>query len=166
MSKRRNTVVLGTLVLALGTGWLASRFAAAETATPERVHTDGKAMAEGVVQAFDALLREDLVAARVAIKRLQTSCRPLNREADEIFAPGFRNRDQALHKVLNGTMGYIADGEPEAAYTEFVWVTRTCRECHALARDAGLLPKTRPLWPAAVGGSKRVETTHTAGEKP
>ena len=162
MRNRWIILVSGALVLAACAGWLV----ASETPPAPRVHTDGVAMAQGVVGAFDALLREDLPQAQKAITRLQTSCRRLAPEADETFGPGFRNRDQALHKVLDGTLGFIVDGRAEDAYTEFVWVTRTCRECHALARKADLLPPEGPMWPGALAGSKRVETTHTLGQEP
>ena len=123
-------------------------------------------MAQGVVEAFDALMREDLPQAEKAITRLKSACRRLGPEADETFAPGFRNRDQALHKVLDGTLGYIRHGTAKDAYTEFIWVTRTCQECHALAREAGMLPAEGPLWPGAAADSKRVETTHSVGQEP
>jgi hypothetical protein len=123
-------------------------------------------MERGFVEAVGALMRDDPVAARAAVKRLQAACRRLAPEEDDTFGRGFGNLDQALHKVLGGTLEYLAAGDPEEAFNEFVWVQRSCRQCHALARERGFLPAAGPLWQVDGPEAKRVETTHTVGEKP
>jgi hypothetical protein len=164
MHGRRIGLLAAAVAGIAGAAWFAASVAADPPPAKPRVHRDGRAMAEGVVEAFDALLREDLEKARAAIKRLHAACVRLSPEADETFTQGFYNRDQALHRVLDGTLEFIVDGKAEEAYTEFVWVTRTCRECHAMARKGGWLPAEGPQWPTAAPGAERAETAHTQGQ--
>ena len=142
---------LALIVLACGgIGWGASQFTASPPAAnetePRRVHKNGKALAEGLLEVTAALLRDDAKAARTALDRMEEACRRLPPEEDEFFGSGILILDRALHKVLSGSREYSGAGEVERAFDEFVWVQRTCRQCHALAREQGLLPKTGPLW--------------------
>jgi hypothetical protein len=113
---------------------------------PLAVHSDPEGMVQGVLQALDALLRNDLPAVGPAVKRIEAGCRTLFPEEDSLQGDGVRNRDQALHKVLTGTRLYASHRQADAAFEEFVWVLRTCRECHALARAGGRLPAEGALW--------------------
>ncbi len=103
-------------------------------------------MARAAGAASAALLRDDPLAARQALQELQAACRSLAPEEDERFGRGFRSSDQALHLVIGNTISLVVAGELDRASDEFVWVQRTCRHCHGLARAQGFLPAKGPLW--------------------
>lgn len=115
-----------------------------------------------VVRAF---LRDDPETAQAALERLDASCRRLAPEEDERFGAGARTLDQALHRVVGNAIEYAGAGQTERAFDEFVWAQRTCRRCHALAREQGLLPAKGPLWEDSVTNN-RVETTPPAPGAP
>ncbi len=146
--------IAGSLVVAVlalgGLGWRSTQLTASPTTGDEtetrRLHVDGKALAEALLDVTAALLRDDGKAARLALDRMEEACRRLPPEEAEFFGSGLITLDQALHKVLTGSREYSGAGEVERTFEEFIWVQRTCRQCHALARDEGLLPKTGPLW--------------------
>lgn len=165
MSGRTTCAVLAVLAAASILGWMAASAGDDRTETP-KVHADGKAMGRAAVRASAALLRDDPAAAKQALEELEAACRRLGPEEDETFGPGARTLDQALHKVLGNTREYVGAGELDRAFDEFVWVQRTCRQCHALARERGLLPSEGPLWPDLVPSGKHVETTQFVGQKP
>jgi len=123
-------------------------------------------MGRAAARATAALLRDDAAAAKQALEELDAACRRINPEEDETFGSGTRTLDQALHKVLGNTREYVGAGELDRAFDEFVWVQRTCRQCHALARERGLLPSTGPLWPELDPPGKHVETTQFVGQGP
>ena len=149
------------IVLIAASSWVATRLVASESdEPPPRVHRDADAMARAVVETIDALMRDDAAAVRAPVKRIGESCRRLHAEDDDVFAPGFHNLDQALHKVLTGTRAYAAAADVDEAFTEFVWVLRSCRQCHAYARQKGFLPAEGPLWESVIRRTNRVETTH------
>jgi hypothetical protein len=162
---RPNRAVLTAIAMASMVGWIAAS-AADEPTAPAKVHIDGEAMGRAAARASASLLRDDPVAATEALKQLEAACRRINPEEDETFGPGTRTLDQALHKVLGNTREYVGAGEMDRAFDEFVWVGRTCRQCHALARERGLLPSKGPLWPDPIPPTKRVETTQFVGQKP
>ena len=164
---RKPGMLIVTLVAVLVAGvWVASGRAADEaTIEPARVHSDAAAMEQAALEVLEALMRDDLQPVGPAVKRIEAGCNTLYPEDDDRLGQGFRNLDQALHVVLRGTRGYVAAKSADEAFTEFVWVLRTCRECHELARLRGHLPATGPMW--GVGAetqSKPAETTQSAGE--
>ena len=151
MSHRRVAARLAVVVLAFGgVGWWSTQFTAspagASRTEQRRVHSDGKALAEALLEVTAALLRDDAKAARPALDRMEEACRRLPPEEDEFFESGMITLDRALHKVLTGSREYSGAGELERTFDEFIWVQRTCRQCHALAKEQGLLPKKGPLW--------------------
>ena len=128
--------------------WAASGLAAEEeaaAASTVKFHTDAEAMQRDAAAAIEALMADDLERLRGIVERIEAGCRKLTPEEGRALGPHFRNRDQALHVVLNGTVGWIDEKKPNEAFTEFIWVLRTCRECHALARAAGYLPERGPI---------------------
>ncbi len=148
---RRIKVIAGlATLLALGcVGWWTGQLTASPAMASEtepHVHSDGKALAVALLDVTAALLRDDGKAARLALDRMEKACRQLAPEESEDFGSGIITLDRALHKVLSGSREYSGAGEVERTFDEFTWVQRTCRQCHALARDEGLLPKTGPLW--------------------
>ncbi len=149
MSHLRVVTSLGLVVLAFG-GWWSTQFTASPAVASEpehrRVHSDGKALAGALLEVTAALLRDDPKAARLALDRMEEACRTLAPEEDEFFGSGMITLDRALHKVLAGSREYSGAREVERTFDEFIWVQRTCRQCHALAREQGLLPKKGPLW--------------------
>jgi len=158
---------LVTIVLIAASSWVATRLVASESEEPApRVHRDADAMARAVVETMDALMRDDAEAVRAPVKRIEDSCRRLHAEDDDVLAPGIRNLDQALHKVLTGTRTYASAGDVDEAFTEFVWVLRSCRQCHEYARQQGLLPAEGPLWESVTAHTNRVETTHPETDSP
>ena len=56
--------------------------------------------------------------------------------------------------------GITSISEVDGAFDDFYYAQRTCRECHLLARQSGLLPAEGPLWSLPKPDAKRVETTH------
>lgn len=151
MSHLRVVASLAGVVIAFGgVGWWSTRLTASPAVASEterrRVHSDGKALAEALMEVTEALLRDDGKTARLALDRMEDACRRLPPEEIEFFGSGMITLDRALHKVLSGSREYSGAGEVERTFDEFIWVQRTCRQCHALARDQGLLPKTGPLW--------------------
>jgi len=166
MMHPRGTALL-TILLIVASSWVATRLVASEAENPPpRVHRDADAMARAVVETMDALMRDDAEAIRAPVKRIEESCRRLHAEDDDLLAPGMRNLDQALHKVLTGTRAYASAGNVDEAFTEFVWVLRSCRQCHEYARQKGFLPKEGPLWDSVTTHINRVETTHSEVDSP
>lgn len=165
MRIRPTRVILTAVATVFLVGWIAAP-AGDEPAPDAKVHVDGKAMGRAATAATAALLRDDPVAAKEALRQLEASCRRLSPEEDDMFGPGARTLDQALHKVLGNTREYVGAKEMDRAFDEFTWVQRTCRHCHALARERGLLPAKGPLWPDLGCSDKGVETTQSVGQKP
>ena len=145
----QKTGMLGLMLAALALLglWVASGLASEDEAAAPTVkfHTDAEAMQRDTAAAIDALMADDLEQLRGIVERMEAGCRELTPEEGDALGPHFRNRDQALHVVLNGTIGWIDKKNPNEAFTEFIWVLRTCRECHALARAAGYLPPQGPI---------------------
>jgi hypothetical protein len=165
MSIRTARAILAAVAAASLVGWIAAGERDEPTATA-KVHVDGKALGRACSKATAALLRDDPVAAKAALIQMEEACRRLTPEEDATFGSGARTLDQALHKVLGNTREYVAAGAMDRAFDEFTWVQRTCRNCHALARERGLLPLKGPLWPDLTVPDKGVETTQFVGEKP
>jgi hypothetical protein len=151
-------------IVAAGLGWLG--VAAEPPGDSPTFHLDGPATGEAALAAAGALLRDDRPAARAALARLKAAHGQLAPEEFERYPSGWRILDQALHRVLANTREYVGADEMEQAFDEFVWAQRTCRHCHRLARDEGLLPTEGPFWAAEAGSPKDVESTQSVREKP
>jgi hypothetical protein len=160
-----HTVAL-VIAVAVGAGgwWLAAAEDLTDPLPP--YHADGKKAGQAAIQAAGALLRDDRAVAREALGQLRTAYGQLAPEEIERFGSRWRILDQALHRVLANTREYVGAKEMEQAFDEFVWVQRTCRHCHDLARQSGLLPADGPFWTAATVPAERVETTQSVREKP
>lgn len=139
-------VFLGSVLLVfLAAGFVAWANGEGEEQAP-RVHSDGKVLAEATLEATEALMRDDGAAARRALDRMEQACRQLAPEEGPSFFDGILTLDRAFHKTLTNSREYSAAGEVDTTFDEFIWVQRTCRQCHALAREAGMLPQKGPLW--------------------
>ena len=157
--KRARLSVWGSIgLLVAGAAWWALQPEAA-TRPPEektngaetaeslpRVHRDARAMRETLVEVTMALLRDDAKAIRAGLDRMEAACRSLGNEDREVFDSGIVNLDQALHRTLAGTRESSGAGDVDATFDEFLWTQKTCRRCHAHAREVGLLPATGLLW--------------------
>jgi len=164
MGIRGTGIALGILLAAAG-GWAlpVPDSDEADRAPTARVHTDAKAMKRAMTEALEALMRDDIEAVGPAVREIDAACRVLHEEDDDLVGPGFRQFDQALHLVLLRSRGFATDGDADEAFTEFVWVLRTCRQCHDRARSQGLLPETGALWdPTESAEHKPAETTQSA----
>jgi len=161
--KRGSVLALGA-AMALGAGFGAA--ATDEAAEVREYHVDGPAMGRAATQASAALLREDVEVARKALRTLQDSAGRMQPEEGDLFGTGSRTFDRALHKVLSTTRESLAGGETGRAFDEFVWVQRTCRECHAVARERGLLPADGPLWKVTPPPDNHAKSTHSPGQDP
>jgi hypothetical protein len=158
-------LVLATIAVACAAGWFVASEPDESAAAP-KVHRDGKALGRATVEAAGALLRDDATTAKSALERMEAACRRLAPEEDETFGPGSRTLDQALHMVLGKARENVGAGEMDEAFAEFWWVQKTCRDCHALARERGLLPSEGPLWSDASPPEDQVKTTHSVGQMP
>jgi len=110
------------------------------------VHADAAATEKQLLAAISSLMRNDAAAARKALDGLEKQCRRLDSyDADEV-GPDIVSVDRAYHKALDRTREHAGAGEVDDAFDAFFWVQRSCRECHAVAIDSGLLPAEGPLW--------------------
>jgi len=156
-------VLKGLIVLGLGS-W--AGHAAPDDQRTVKVHADGAAMKRRTLEVTRALMRDDQPAVRVALDALESACRELTPADVDVLGHRFRTLDQAMHRVLGRTKAYVDAGHLDEAFDEFVWVQRTCRQCHAESREKGLLPADGPLWESSGTASNRVETTQTEREDP
>ena len=108
---------------------------------PRPVHVDAAALLEAAGEATRAFLREDAVAARAALDRMEHSTRRLDRERDAGFGSDLLTYEQAFHVTLDRSRESAGKGQLESAFNHFVWVQRACVTCHGIARDQGLLPE-------------------------
>ena len=141
-SRRAALGTLGLTALVV-TAWIASPRA---ERTTQGFHNDGRALEQAMVDVLRALFREDTPAARRALDRMEGLCRRLGPDDLDTLGSGLVQLDRAVHKTLDGTRESAGQGEVDAAFDEFVWVQRSCRQCHAAAREQGRLPSKGPLW--------------------
>jgi hypothetical protein len=165
MGIRPILVILAAVAAASTAGWFVASEPDEPVAAP-KVHRDGKALGRATLEAVGALLRDDAATAKQALERVEAACRRLAPEEDATFGPGSRTLDQALHMVLGKTREHVGTGELDRAFDEFWWAQRTCRECHALARERGFLPAEGPLWSPDPAPEEKVKTTHSVGQVP
>jgi hypothetical protein len=128
---------------------------------PKRVHPRPELLRPALREIATSLMRDDVVAALAAVERLEEANPQLFIEDNEHFGPTAKNLSQALHKVLDGTKGYLHRGDAEEAFNEFVWVQRTCRSCHQKGRELGLLPAEGPLWSPEGNHAESTQTPST-----
>ena len=148
MNGRR--IRIGIVALAITAASAGAAWFAASGAQPEArpVHDDPAALERAMLEAFRELFREDAPAARKALDRMLELSRRLSPEERDHLGGALLSTDRAYRTTLNGVREKSGAGEVDAAYDEFDWVQRTCRDCHGLARERGLLPAEGPLWPA------------------
>lgn len=104
------------------------------------VHVDTQALVQGVLEATRAFLREDAVAFRAGLDRVETATRELDREADAGYGSDLIIYEQAFRVTLDRARELAARGKLESAHRQFGWVQRSCVTCHGMARERGLLP--------------------------
>jgi hypothetical protein len=124
--------------------WVA--FASEEPRTT--VHRDGRATEEASLAMSRALILEDLAAAGKALEALGEASPPLKPEDRETVGKAIYNADRSFQETLIRTREYVAKGDVIEALNEYVWVQRTCLNCHRIAREEGRLPATGPIRPA------------------
>jgi len=99
-------------------------------------HPDGRATEQAVLDVTLAFLREDLSAARPALDRIEAGCKRLREDDREVYGGEILTYDQAFHAALDVSREMASAGELQRSWEQFMWVTKGCRACHALARSA------------------------------
>jgi hypothetical protein len=118
---------------------------------PAPIHADGAALERAVADAATAFLRSDQRVTREALDRIEAGCRRLGRDDAQGRFKDVVVYDEAFHKTLDLAREFSASGEIDKSFDQFVWVQKTCRTCHALARKAK--PAGEPARPPAPGPS-------------
>lgn len=106
-------------------------------------HPDGQAAEQAVLDATLAFLREDLKAARPALDRIESSCRRLREDDRETYGSELLTYDRAFHAALDMSREMATAGDLQRSWEQFMWVTKGCRACHALARSGPPPPKAK-----------------------
>ena len=106
------------------------------------IHRDHKVMEDSAVEVTRSLLLEDSVGAKRALDRLYEFSPPITPEIGNALGEKVYVADKAFHTTLQRAREYAAAGNVEAVFDEYVWVQRTCRQCHRLMRSA---PAPAPL---------------------
>jgi hypothetical protein len=114
---------------------------AARAAEAPPVHEDAAEALGATLDTVRAILLDDGAAARSAMDRVQRQCRRLNAEEESVFGVDMVNNSRSFHVALNRAREYAAAGDLAQALDNFVWVQRSCRLCHALGRERGLLTR-------------------------
>jgi hypothetical protein len=104
------------------------------------VHRDTHSLEDGVLDATRGFLREDPAAFRAGLDRMEAATRRLDREADAAYDSELITYERAFHVTLDRAREFVARGDLDNAFHQFVWVQRSCLTCHQLAREQGLLP--------------------------
>jgi len=97
-------------------------------------HPDGKAVEQAVLDATLAFLREDLSAARPALDRIEAGCKRQREDDREVYGGEIATYDRAFHAALDVSREMASAGDLPRSWEQFMWVTKGCRACHALAR--------------------------------
>ncbi len=143
---RRGGRTLGLLAGIAGLG-SALAFGEGEAKHP-RVHRDGSALEEAVVEANREFLREHSLLARAALDRAAEACRVVSSDEGGPYPSELVNFDRAFHLTLDKAREYATAGRIDDAFNQLVWVQRSCLSCHRMAREAGItvvLPETPPV---------------------
>ena len=136
---RPRSAVLGlACICVLGVGTVTTEEPAKAEVPP--IHQVDE-LEEAVLDAILAFLREDQAGALDAIRRVGTYSRPLKRGPDDDrYSREVVNYDQAFHIVVGHSREFAEQGDLKNSFNQFVWVQRTCVECHDLSRREGVLP--------------------------
>jgi hypothetical protein len=102
-------------------------------------HADAKATEQAVLDATLAFLREDLGAARPALDRIEAGCKRFREDDRDVYGGEITSYDRAFHAALDVSREMASAGDLQRSWEQFMWVTKGCRACHALARTP---PKT------------------------
>lgn len=134
----RWVVAAGLALVALGTGLVADG--------PGRtLHSDGKAMGQATVAVSRGLIYEDVETVRQALGELGRSSPALKVEDKEIFGKEIYDADRAFHQTLVRAREYATQGVISKMFDEYIWVQRTCLNCHEISRGQGLLAASGPI---------------------
>lgn len=106
-------------------------------------HPDGAALEQAVLDATLAFLREDLKAARPALDRMDAGCRRMREDDVEAHGSELVAYDRAFHSALDLSREMATAGNMQRSWEQFMWVTKGCRGCHAIARAGPPPPKAR-----------------------
>jgi hypothetical protein len=96
-----------------------------------------------VLDATLAFLREDLKAARPALDRIESGCRRLREDDREVYGSELLTYDRAFHAALDMSREMATAGDLPRSWEQFMWVTKGCRACHAIARAGPPPPKAK-----------------------
>jgi hypothetical protein len=135
---RRYAVLCGLTLAGLGTLLVAEG--------PARpLHRDGKSMGQATMAVSRGLIFEDAEMVRKALEELGHASPPLKVEEREIFGREIYDADRAFHLTLVRAREYAALGDIAKMFDEYVWVQRTCMNCHGISRKQGLLAAEGPI---------------------
>ena len=104
-------------------------------------HRGGRATEQAVLDVTLAFLREDLAAARPALDRIEAGCKRLGEDDRAVYGGEVLAYDRAFHAALDVSREMASAGDVQRSWEQFVWVSKGCRACHALARSAPNPPK-------------------------
>jgi len=110
-----------------------------------KLHRDGKAIGRAAIAVSRGLLYEDVETVRTALVELGRASPALNVEEKEVFGREIYDADRAFHLTLVRAREYATQGVISKMFDEYIWVQRTCLNCHAISREQGLLAATGPI---------------------
>jgi len=145
---RRINFGIGPGVVALLVAAIAGWAALASDEAPKPYHQNALAMEEASLAVSRALIVEDMQAARKALDTLAEVSPALVPEAKEIYGRPIYDADRALQQTLTRAREFAALENVARAFDEFIWVRRTCLNCHDIGRKEGRLPASGPLRPS------------------
>lgn len=110
-----------------------------ETRSRAPVHPDPAALEQALLDAVRALVRDDPVAARTALDRVEKGCRRLGQDEIPSFSSDLVEYDAAVHLTIDRTREFSARGDLDRAQEQTWWLQKGCRKCHEIARKDGLM---------------------------
>lgn len=117
--------------------------APAPASQADAVHPDAAATEIAMLDAYRAVLRDDVEALHRALRALDGTCRVLAPDGPARLEP-LRAIDRGYHATYDAAVEAAAAGDLSGAVEQHYWMTVGCRRCHVIARKEGLLPN-RPL---------------------
>jgi hypothetical protein len=134
------------LMLLLVTGAAASNLEKPESdpapPCPAPLHEDGEELEAAALEVTRAFLRDDGETALRWLETMERNCRRLHREKDAAFGAKIVDYDQTFHLTVDRVREIIrATGNMERAFDQYKWTQKSCIDCHALARERGLLTR-------------------------